>query len=101
MGAPFLYCNAFTSAGDDGEGTAGPKFGHLHVVFRDWNYSGTAEDVSAALFATGVGVGGVDREGGGRGESKVHIQRVFLSHAGSLTILSVFVIGDMVFSWQV
>lgn len=39
----FLLCN---SKGDDGEGTAGPKFGHLHVVFRDWNYSGTAEDVS-------------------------------------------------------
>lgn len=32
-------------AGDDGEGSGGPKFGHLHVVFRDWNYSGTAEEV--------------------------------------------------------
>lgn len=32
--------------GDDGDGKTGSKFGHLHVVFRDWNYSGTAEDVS-------------------------------------------------------
>lgn len=35
--------------GDDGEGTAGPKFGHLHVVFRDWNYQGTAVDVSCSV----------------------------------------------------
>lgn len=43
-----------TPAGDDGEGVAGPKFGHLHLVFRDWNYSGTPEEVGFPRRPPGV-----------------------------------------------
>ena len=47
---PFFRRPTYNSIGDDGEGTAGPKFGHLHVVFRDWNYSGTADEVSEVQY---------------------------------------------------
>ena len=40
---------SLVSTGDDGSGSMNPKFGHLHVVFRDWNYSGTAEEVSLLI----------------------------------------------------
>lgn len=44
-----FLCSCFLlSKGDGGEGSGGAKFGHLHVVFRDWNYSGTAEEVGTS-----------------------------------------------------
>lgn len=44
----FLPCARFggNSTDEEGDSYPGPKFGHLHVVFRDWNYSGTADEVS-------------------------------------------------------
>ncbi|CAM9657059.1 unnamed protein product, partial [Ectocarpus sp. 8 AP-2014] len=66
--------------GDDGEGTGGPKFGHLHVVFRDWNYSGTAEDVKKQLF-------GLDNRGmGSEVAVKNELRRTITAAFASVTV---------------
>ncbi|CAM9631727.1 unnamed protein product, partial [Hapterophycus canaliculatus] len=66
--------------GDGGDGTAGSKFGHLHVVFRDWNYSGTAEDVKKQLF-------GIDNSGfGAEVAVKNELRRTIKAAFASVTV---------------
>ncbi|CAN0074334.1 unnamed protein product, partial [Laminaria digitata] len=73
LAAQFFPC-------DDGEGSAGPKFGHLHVVFRDWNYSGTAEDVKKQLF-------GLDNRGmGAEVAVKNELRRTIKAAFASVTV---------------
>jgi len=38
-----------------GSGAGGKPFGHLHIVFRDWNFEGDKESVEAQLLGIEVG----------------------------------------------
>ncbi|CAM9210381.1 unnamed protein product [Chrysoparadoxa australica] len=41
---------AANNVNTDAEEEEGPVFGHLHIVFRDWHFTGTAAEVKQQLF---------------------------------------------------